>query len=138
MAARRKRNGADEVELLMILAAVAGIGYVLYKAVPKGVADLAKGVSNAAGAAAGSVADYLAPTPQPSANTSYEIPGTGQTVSDLVARGWTNDEINQLLADAIAKYGMPAIAAPAIIPVGPSVGPGQYVLSNIAAWLTGS
>ena len=128
MAISRKRNGAGELEVLAILAAIGGLGYVLYKAIPSAIGAVKSTAASMSSAAAG-----LAPTQ--SLNVAYNavIPGTGQTVSELLALGYTNDEINQMAADAIAMYGQPVFMQPTQLPVGSMYAP----FSSIVGWVTG-
>jgi hypothetical protein len=111
MAYRRKKNGLQDIELFGILGAIGVAAYLIYQAVPK----VGAGISAAASATGTAAANVLMPTGQLNATYgNYEIPGTGQSVSDLVAAGWSTDEINQLLAQANQTYGTPVMSAPVI------------------------
>lgn len=130
MAVRRKRNGAGELEFIVILGALGALAYVLYKAIPSAAAAASNAAASVSSAAAG-----MAPLQTINLNQQYQIPGTGQTVSDLIAAGWSQPQIDQLLAQATETYGTPAVSVTPTIDVSPSP---YYPFSSITGWLTGS
>jgi hypothetical protein len=95
---------SDQVELGeigIILGAVIVIGYAISRATGS-LADAAKSVTTAVGNAASSARDAvggLAPTQTlPSSAGGVTVGKTGQTVSDLLAAGYTQEQIDQMIA----------------------------------------
>lgn len=106
--AQRRKNGAAEIEFIVILAAVGGLGYLLYKTIqglPK-LPSLPPGPAGDAQAAA----DVAAAQADPSVSwwmnhPNLIVPGTGQSVSYLQSIGWTPAEIQQMYVDALNPAG---------------------------------
>ena len=99
----------------VILIAVIVIGYFVYK----GGGSLAS-VLSSVGSSIKDAAGGLKPTQTlPSVPGCFQVYGTGQTVSQLLALGYTKDQINQMLAQN-AQSGGPILVQP--IPTG-TVGP---------------
>ena len=100
----RKKNGADELEFIIILAALGALAYFIYT----GVAPLSSALTSAqqklAAAAAAAAAAAKAGV-QDTANqvmfgapfnSNDVVPGTGQTVGELQAIGYTSAQIGQM------------------------------------------
>ena len=91
----------------IILIAVIVIGYFVYKG-GGSLATVLTSVGNSIKDAAGG----LKPTQTiPGAPSCFQVYGTGQTVSQLLALGYTPDQINQMLAQN-ATSGGPVLTIP--------------------------
>ncbi len=118
----------SDVEGLITIGGIgilAYLGYLAYQALKGPVASASSSIASAARG--------LAPTGSIAAQGAFQVPGTGQTVSDLIALGYSNDEISQMLADASAQYGQPITVAPPDV-----TEPSYYPWAPITGWATGS
>ena len=100
----RRNSSVGNLDGLLLLGAMGGLAYLFYK-------------SGGAGKLSTSLANTLVPQPAGlTVPSNYVVPGTGgQSVSDLIASGYTPDQVNAILAQANSETGMPVmVAAPAV------------------------